>query len=172
MDDHLKVLDGYMEFDEPGKLSRICGRGRSDLQGWSCMSAAIKDWPDVAHTQLDSKGRIVRRQLFRFDKDRFVTCSYDDSSRPHTSKCTDDVWIQEYSYDKSGRALSYRRRHTRSPDEAAEQARLSQRVVDLAVRYVYTDDKNGNWTELRVVYETSSAIKSKDLILRRNIEYY
>jgi len=171
MDEHLKVLEGYIEFDERGNWTRICGRGHIDFEGWNCMSAAIKDWPDVLQTQLDSQGRIVERLRDQFDKQHFVTCSYADRNTPRMSTCNDGVWTQEYSYDKSGRPLSYRRRHSHSPDETAEQARLAA-VSDVAVHYIYTDDPYGNWTELRIIYDESSSIRSSDLILRRNIEYY
>lgn len=172
-DERLQVLDGYIQFDRQGRLNRVCSRGRIDFQGWNCREVQLEHVPDVLQTQLDSRGRLIRRLRFQFDKSRFVTCSYDDDSVPRTSECNDGVDIHRYSYDSLGRPIAYRRRRSPAPDETPEHARSLEQSSALDVRYIYTDDKYGNWSEFQIVQdESTSDLKTGNPIFRRTIEYY
>jgi hypothetical protein len=173
MDEDLKVLDGYIQFDRQGKLYKVCGRGHADFEGWSCRKGPFWDWPDVLQTQLDSNGRVTRRLHFQFDKTKFDTCSYDDDGVPHTSECNDGTFIHKYTYDKLSRPLTYSKRRIPVPGQAPERERSLERAYAMDVRFIYTDDEHGNWTEYRIVQEDSTfQVRIGIQIFRRTIEYY
>ena len=173
-DDFLNVLDNTVEFDRSGTQARFCHRGHTDFAGWSCSLGALPG--DVSSdVQQDEKGRLIR-QLHRSSvpSTPYDLCRYDDNASPPTSECNDGYESHVYTYDASGRPLTYARRRLPQPGETAETSRRLDETFE--IRYSYVDDDHGNWIQCRMIYGGGSATQSfvgtPDVIQRRTIEYY
>lgn len=165
-DEFLKVLDSTVEFDRSGTQAKICQRGHTDFEGWSC--AMGKDRAVARDTRLDDAGRVIMRPGIR---DRIDRCKYDDLSDPPTSVCDDGYYTHRYSYDHFGRPATYTRTRIPQSDETPERSRQLSEILE--IRYVYVDDKFGNWIEVRMIYGGASTYKSsQDVVRHRTIEYY
>ena len=172
-DTHLKVPEASVEYNKLGNIARICRRGHVDFQGWSCGSGPFAVAPLLMQTELDSHGRILRRQHDPFDKTKFDTCTYDDKSVPRTSECRVDGFTYQYSFDNLGRALSYSTRFIPVEGKSEEEARYLDKAYALDLIYSYKNDKYGNWVEFKVTKIDPASGAQKVLIVQpRDIDYY
>jgi hypothetical protein len=178
-DPFLKVEGGYVLFDRGGRIIKQCGltHGPRISGGWICGEPPFSGFavPDKQETRLDSKGRLVSKLKYTFDKSQRDTCSYDDASDPKTSECNDGEYIHKYTYDPRGRPHSYSRRRISRPEDAPERKNELDRAYALDVTYVYKDDAHGNWTEFYLIQDMSTSRKpigADGSLQKRTIEYY
>jgi hypothetical protein len=166
-DNHLKVTDASIDFDRHGNISKVCRRGRTDFQGWGCASAPFQFAEPEPRTTLDDRGRILRRQHNSFHPERFDTCVYDDRINSKMSECRDGEFVITYTFDNTGRALTFKQRRIPASGESEERTRYLDGEYAVNLKYSYKNDRFGNWIEFSVteadnVYFTQT----------REIEYY
>ena len=173
MDDTMNVVEASIEFDPNGKLEKICRRGHVDFQSWHCSVAPFSSHDLMAQTKLDERGRIIQQQHFQFDATRLDTCRYDDLTIPRTSECVVDGFSLKYTFDKTGRSLTYSVRRIPVKGESDETTNSLGKAYAMDLTFIYKDDARGNWTE----FEVAGRDKDSGLVKRYSrqtlsIEYY
>jgi hypothetical protein len=146
-DDQMNVVEASIEFDRSGKLQTICRRGHVDFQGWHCSNAPFANHNPPPQTKLDERGRILQQLHFQFDPVKLDTCTYDDTQSPPLSECRVEELSFGYTFDPSGRALTYSTRWTAAPGEYEDRRAELEKAYKVDITFTYKNDAYGNWTE-------------------------
>ena len=143
----MNVVEASIEFDRSGKLQTICRRGHVDFQGWHCSHAPWATYDSPLQIKLDERGRILQQLHFQFDPTKLDTCTYDDTSSPRTSECRVEELSYGFTFDPSGRALTYSTRWRAAPGEYDDRRAELEKAYKVDISFAYKDDAYGNWTE-------------------------
>ena len=156
-DDQMNVVEASIEFDRSGRLQTICRRGHMDFQGWHCSKAPFANHDPLPQTKLDERGRVLQQQNFQFDPTKLDTCTYDDTKSPRMSECRVEDFTLGYTFDPSGRALTYSKRWTAGPGEYDDRRAELEKAYKLDISFAYKDDAYGNWTEFEAYGRSADA---------------
>ena len=174
-DMRMNITEATVRFDAHGHISEICQRGHSDFAGGGCSTAPFSRQQALPQTVLDEKGRLLRRQHDQFDSSRIDTCSYQDDLGNRKSECNDGFYIIKFTYDDSGRALTYSRRVRPEiiASETPERAQYIQTAEAVDLVYDYKNDKSGNWIEMTITStKIDKVFQPVHVVQTRTIEYY
>jgi hypothetical protein len=149
MDERVHIVEASIEFDQSGRLERVCRKGHVDMQDWSCSNGPFSSRPLLPQTKFDDRGRIIQQQHFQFDPKKLDTCIYDD--RAHSSECRVDAMIFRFTFNEAGRALTYHVRRMPIEGESMDAKEYLDKAYSVDVKFSYKDDAYGNWTEYDAV---------------------